>query len=236
MGEVSRLRKVSTLQAASLSRSLPALAALLLVASGSLLPGAPGETAKQKRLWSLEPLVLPGVPAAADADWAHHPIDAFIRAAQEERGLSPSPEAANGELLRRAALDLIGLLPEPEELDAFLADDAPDAFERAVDRLLASPRHGERWARHWLDLARYAESEGFKSDEIRPQAWRYRDYVIRSFNADKPYDRFIAEQVAGDELWPDEPEACLATAFNRHYPDESNARDLMQRRQEILND
>src|SRR5439155_21851480 len=101
---------------------------------------------------------------------------------------------------------------------------------------LASPRYGERWARHWLDLARYAESEGFKADEIRPNAWRYRDYVIKSFNDDKPYDRFIKEQIAGDELWPSDPDARVATAFNRHYPDESNARNLMQRRQEILND
>jgi hypothetical protein len=101
---------------------------------------------------------------------------------------------------------------------------------------LASPQYGARWARHWLDLARYAESEGFKADETRPNAWRYRDYVIRSFNADKAYDRFIREQIAGDELWPNVPEALIATAFNRHYPDESNARNLMQRRQEILND
>jgi hypothetical protein len=105
-----------------------------------------------------------------------------------------------------------------------------------VNRLLASPHYGERWARHWLDLARYAESEGFKADETRPHAWRYRDYVIRAFNHDRPYDRFLKEQIAGDELWPGDPEAQIATAFNRHYPDESNARNIMQRRQEILND
>jgi hypothetical protein len=102
--------------------------------------------------------------------------------------------------------------------------------------LLASPRYGERWARHWLDLARYAESEGFKTDETRPNAWRYRDYVIQSLNDDKPYDRFVQEQIAGDELWPGNADAQIATAFNRHYADESNARNLMQRRQEILND
>ena len=105
-----------------------------------------------------------------------------------------------------------------------------------VDRLLASPRYGERWGRHWLDLARFAESEGFKADEPRPNAWRYRDYVIQSFNADKPYDRFVQEQIAGDELWPDDPQARVATGFHRHYPDESNARNLFQRRQEILDD
>ena len=113
---------------------------------------------------------------------------------------------------------------------------SPDAYEKQVDRLLASPRDGERWARHWLDLARYAESEGFKADETRPNARRYRDYVINAFNSDKPYDRFIKEQIAGDELWPNDPEARVATGFNRHYPDESNARNLLQRRQEILND
>jgi hypothetical protein len=131
---------------------------------------------------------------------------------------------------------LIGLPPTPEEVDAFLADHSAGAFEKVVDRLLASPRYGERWARHWLDLARYAESEGFKADETRPNAWRYRDYVIQSFNADKPYDRFVQEQIAGDELWPGNYDALIATAFNRHYADESNARNLMQRRQEILND
>ena len=131
---------------------------------------------------------------------------------------------------------MIGLPPTPEEVEAFVKDTSPDAYEKVVDRLLASPHYGERWARHWLDLARYAESDGFKADETRPNVWRYRDYVIQSFNENKPYDRFIKEQIAGDELWPHDPAARVATAFNRHYPDESNARNLMQRRQEILDD
>src|SRR5213075_1299268 len=154
----------------------------------------------------------------------------------ESKGLSLGSPADKVTLIRRATLDLIGLPPAPEEVDAFLADKSARAFEKVVDRLLASPHYGERWARHWLDLARYAESEGFKSDETRPNAWRYREYVIKSFNTDKPYDRFIREQIAGDELWPNDPDALVATGFNRHYPDESNARNLMQRRQEILND
>src|SRR5262249_59808689 len=108
--------------------------------------------------------------------------------------------------------------------------------EGVVDGLRASPRYGERWGGHWLDLARFAESEGFKTDVTRPNAWRYRDYVIQSLNEDKPYDRFVQEQIAGDELWPDNNDARIATCFNRHYADESNARNLMQRRQEILND
>jgi hypothetical protein len=165
-----------------------------------------------------------------------NPIDAFIEAKLESKNLSLSSEADRITLLRRVTFDLTGLPPTPQEVDAYIADKSPQAYEKVVDRLLASPHYGERWARHWLDLARYAESEGFKSDETRPNAWRYRDYVIKSFNENKPYDRFVKEQLAGDELYPDDPWSKVATAFNRHYPDESNARNLMQRRQEILND
>src|SRR5262249_35345612 len=164
------------------------------------------------------------------------PVDAFVLAKLEAKHLRPAPPADRVTLLRRASFDLIGLPPTPEEVTAFLADQSPNAFRKVVDRLLASPHYGERWGRHWLDLARCAESEGFKSDEARPNAWRYRDYVIDAFNQDKPYDRFVLEQLAGDELWPTDADARVATAFNRHYPDESNARNLMQRRQEILND
>jgi hypothetical protein len=189
-----------------------------------------------RRLWSLQTVTRPEVPAVRARQWVRTPIDAFVLARLEASHLSPAPPADRATLLRRASLDLIGLPPTPEESAAFLADRSPDAFSRVVDRLLASPHYGERWGRHWLDLARYAESEGFKSDETRPNAWRYRDYVIHAFNQDKPYDRFVREQIAGDELWPDDPDARVATAFNRHYPDESNARNLQQRRQEILND
>ena len=164
------------------------------------------------------------------------PIDAFILAKLEEKELHPAPPADKVTLIRRATLDLTGLPPTPEEVQAFMATSPPDAFAKVVDRLLASPHYGERWGRHWLDLARYADSEGFKSDETRPNIWRYRDYVIDAFNHDKPYDRFIKEQIAGDELYPNDPEALVATGFNRHFPDESNARNLMQRRQEMLND
>ncbi|MGH9675111.1 MAG: DUF1549 and DUF1553 domain-containing protein, partial [Bryobacteraceae bacterium] len=165
-----------------------------------------------------------------------NPIDAFVLGKLKEKGLAPGAAADKVTLLRRVTLDLIGLPPSPEEVQAFSSDDSAGAYEKVVDRLLASPRYGERWARHWLDLARYAESEGFKADEFRPNVWRYRDYVIEAFNRDKPYDRFVKEQIAGDELWPGDAAARIATAFNRHYPDESNARNLVQRRQEILND
>ena len=192
--------------------------------------------AEARAHWAFQKVVRLQPPKVANARWVRNPLDAFILAELETKALSPAPEADKATLLRRASLDLIGLPPTPHELKAFLADKSPQAFEKVVDRLLVSPHYGERWARHWLDLARYAESEGFKEDETRPNIWRYRDYVIEAFNSDKPYDRFIREQLAGDELWPESPDARIATAFNRHYPDEHNARDLRQRRQEILND
>ncbi len=192
--------------------------------------------AAERAHWAFQKVEHPAPPEVRQWDWVRNPIDAFVLAELEAKGIPPAPPADKAALLRRASLDLTGLPPTPKEQAEFLADASSKAFERAVDRLLSSPRYGERWARHWLDLARYAESEGFKSDETRPNAWRYRDYVIHSLNQDKPYDRFVREQIAGDELWPEEGEACLATGFNRHYPDESNARNLLQRRQEILND
>jgi len=193
-------------------------------------------TPQQRQLWSLQPVRATAPPAVKQRRWIKTPIDAFILAELETKGIPPATPADRGTLIRRATLDLTGLPPTPTEVAAFLADKSPNAFDKVIDRLLASPQYGERWARHWLDLARYAESEGFKADETRPTVWRYRDYVIKSFNADKPYDRFVQEQLAGDELWPNDFDARVATAFNRHYPDESNARNLHQRRQEILND
>jgi len=193
-------------------------------------------TPQQRRWWAFQKVVRPAVPTPAARDWVANDIDAFVLAKLEERHLKPAPPADKVTLIRRATLDLTGLLPTPEEVQAFDSDTSPDAFAKVVDRLLASPRYGERWARHWLDLARYSDSEGFKSDETRPNIWRYRDYVIDSFNQDKPYDRFMKEQIAGDELYPNNPAALIATGFNRHFPDESNARNLMQRRQELLND
>ena len=186
--------------------------------------------------WAFQEVSRSDPPKVSNPSWVRNPIDAFILAELEARKIEPTPLADKVTQLRRASLDLIGLPPTPAEVSAFLADETAGAFNRAIERLLTSPHYGERWARHWLDLARFAESEGFKADETRPLAWRYRDYVIRSFNDDKPYDRFVKEQLAGDELYPNDPDARIATGFNRHYPDESNARNLMQRRQEILND
>jgi hypothetical protein len=193
-------------------------------------------TPQQRRWWAIQTVNKPAIPKPRNAAWVKNEIDAFILAKLEEKNLTPAPPAGRVTLIRRATLDLTGLVPTPEEVQAFVSDPSPDAFAKVVDRLLASPRYGERWARHWLDLARYADSEGFKSDETRPNIWRYRDYVIDSFNQDKPYDRFVREQIAGDELCPQDPAALVATGFNRHFPDESNARKLLERRQEILND
>ena len=193
-------------------------------------------TQRQREFWSFQPVKAQAPPAVQRNGWARTPIDKFILAKLEAKGIAPGKGADKVTLLRRATFDLVGLVPTPEEVAAFVADQSPQAFEKVVDRLLASPRYGERWGRHWLDLARFAESEGFKSDEARPNAWRYRDYVIQAFNSDKPYDRFVQEQIAGDEMWPASPEARVATGFHRNYPDESNARNLMQRRQEILDD
>ena len=196
------------------------------------IAGEPDFPENQRSHWAFQPVAEPDMPASS----TDHPIDAFVSARLRSEGIRPAARADRITLIRRATFDLHGLPPTPAEVRAFVADDSPDAFAKVVDRLLASPRYGERWARHWLDLARYAESEGFKSDETRPNAWRYRDYVIESLNSDKPYDRFVQEQIAGDELWPNDPQARIATGFNRHYPDESNAAILMQRRQEVLLD
>jgi len=143
------------------------------------------------------------VPTSSESSGAVSPIDIFISAKLRVKGLKPAQQADKLTLLRRAYFDLVGLPPSQEEARKFLSDSSPNAYERLIDGLLASPRYGERWARHWLDVVRYADSAGFEGDVYYPNAWRYRDYVIKSFNEDKPYDRFVQEQIAGDELWPD---------------------------------
>jgi hypothetical protein len=224
--------------ATKLASGFAALLAGSLVCLESARAGSVGDEfeSKDRAHWSFQKVTRPDCPTVNHAQWVRNPIDTFIVSQLEAKEIEPGPAADKISLIRRAYLDLIGIPPGPEEVDAFLVDRSSQAFAKVVDRLLASPHYGERWGRHWLDLARFAESEGFKADETRPNAWRFRDYVIQSFNDDKPYDRFVREQIAGDELWPNDPDALVATAFNRHYPDESNARNLRQRRQEILND
>ena len=193
-------------------------------------------TDAQRNYWAFQKVVKPAVPSVKAKSWVRTPVDAFILAKLEEKNLKPNPPADKITLLRRAYFDLIGLPPTPEQVQAFLSDKSPQAFEKVVSELLASPHYGERWGRHWLDLARYADTQGFKADETRPNVWRYRDYVIDAFNRDLPYDRFIKEQIAGDELYPNDPAAKIATGFNRLWPDESNLANPILMRQEILDD
>src|SRR5579864_912518 len=188
-------------------------------------------TAEDRRFWAFQPSVRPQVPANGEKN----PIDAFISAKLSAKGLSFAPEADRYTLIRRVTFDLTGLPPTPAEVKAFIEDQSPEAWEKVIDRLLASPHYGERWARHWLDIAGYADSEGIlDADYVRSDAWRYRDYIIRSFNADKPYDRFLKEQIAGDEItgyWnayatmkelpPEVIEGLIATGFLRCASDTS---------------
>ncbi|MDR1888933.1 MAG: DUF1549 and DUF1553 domain-containing protein [Zoogloeaceae bacterium] len=183
--------------------------------------------------WAYQPINSPAIPAVKQKQWVRTPIDAFVLAKQEESGLKPSKDADRAVFIRRATLDAWGLLPTPEEVNAFVNDKSANAYEKLVDRLLASPHFGERQARRWLDLARYADTTGFQNDSVRPNNWRYRDYVIKAFNENKPYSQFVQEQIAGDELWPERQEARIATGFLAGYTDNYNSRDLIQRKYEI---
>jgi hypothetical protein len=164
--------------------------------------GATQEKADPKTFWSFQPIRDPSPPAISRGEWIMTPADAFVLAKLDEKGLKPAPRADARTLIRRAYFDLIGLPPTPEQVDAFVNDPSPEAWSKLIDTLLASPQYGERWGRHWLDVARYADSGGFETDIYYHNAWRYRDYVVKSFNDDKPYDVFVKEQIAGDELWP----------------------------------
>ena len=199
---------------------------------------SPGKiSAADRQWWAFQPLRPRALPKVNDPDWARNPIDRFIRERLDSEGLEPALAPADrAALIRRVTFDLIGFPPTPEEVAAFAADTSADAYEKVVERLLAGPRYGERWARHWLDLVRYAESDGFRHDAYRPHAWRYRDYVVQSFNSDKPYDRFVREQLAGDEIAPDDPDALIATGLLRHTIYEYNQRDARTQWQDMLND
>jgi hypothetical protein len=164
---------------------------------------ADAKVSQQSSWWSFKKPVRPGVPAVSNSAWVKNPIDAFILARLQKEGLKPSAAADRRTLIRRASFDLLGLPPDPKEVEDFVNDSSPDAYEKLVDRYLASPRYGERWGRYWLDLVRYADTSGFETDHFFPNAWRYRDYVIESFNKDKRYDTFVQEQIAADEIWPD---------------------------------
>ncbi len=171
--------------------------------------------AEAREFWAFQPVEETAPPRVEDVTWPRTSIDWFVLARLEANQLSPAPAAERADLIRRVYFDLIGLPPTPEQVDAFMGDRSPDAYERLVDQLLASPHYGERWGQHWLDVVRYAETEGFEYDRTMPGAWRYRDYVIASLQADKPYDRFLTEQLAGDEIDPDDPELRIAAGFHR---------------------
>ena len=196
-------------------------------------------TARERSHWAFVKRTTPSVPAFAtltDKAWAKTAIDAFILQRLQQEGLKPSPPADRATLIRRVSFDLIGLPPTPAEAAAFVADKSPDAYAKLIERLLASPHYGERWGQHWLDIARFAETDGFEYDTHRFSAWRYRDYVIRSFNEDKPYDRFVTEQLAGDEIAPNDDEHLVAAGFNRLGPLRKNAgnQEVASSRNEVL--
>jgi hypothetical protein len=220
-------------------RSERTIKSLLLVA---VLGVAGAQTAADQafigargRYWAFQKVVRPAVPDIQDA-WIRNPIDAFLLDGLRQKKLAPSLELDRTRLIRRLTFDLTGLPPSPAEVEAFLKDKSPDAYEKLVDRLLASPQYGERWAIRWLDVARYADTNGFELDADRPHAWRYRDYVIASFNADKPYDRFVREQIAGDEMYPDDKQAIVATGYLRAESEHvvSGNIDPEESRQELL--
>ena len=189
------------------TRPLPAedLAALKKwIEEGALWPtDSNARVRAEPTWWSFKKPVRPPVPHPKESSRVVNPIDAFVLAKLEEKGLTPAPRADKLTLVRRAYFDLLGLPPTPEQVDRFVKDTSPNAWANLIDTLQASPRYGERWGRRWLDVVRYADTAGFEADMYYPNAWRYRDYVIKSFNDDKPYDRFVQEQIAGDELWPD---------------------------------
>src|SRR5581483_2729198 len=221
---------------------------LKLIASGVMLVSlvmasdvAPlgSYTQRERGHWAFVKRATPAVPEfslATDTAWVKNPVDAFILQRLRKEGLRPSPPADRATLIRRIYFDMIGLPPSPREVAAFIGDKSPDAWRKLVEKLLASPHYGERWGQHWLDVVRYAETDGFEYDTHRRDAWRYRDYVIRAFNHDKPYDRFVTEQLAGDEIAPGDDEALVAAGFNRLGPLRKNAgnQEVASSRNEVL--
>ncbi len=192
---------------------------------------------EKSNLWAYYPIDNPEIPWGDMNPETAHPIDAFLNHKREESGIKSAAKASKLTLIRRATIDLTGLPPTPDEIEGFLDHHDPLAYMKLLDKLLASPHYGEQWARHWLDVVRYADSGGFSNDYIRPNAWRYRDYVIRAFNDDKPYDQFVMEQIAGDEIDPNDPEMLIATGFLRMGPWEHTGMSVAtETRQHFLDD
>jgi hypothetical protein len=228
----------------SISKYLNCFIVVVTIASlgaAADLPVAPLGTYKpmERKYWAFQPrkdAIPPSVESKADKAWVKTPVDAFILDGLKKAGLSPAPKADRTTLIRRITYDLTGMPPTPQEIDAFIRDRSPHAWERVVDRLLASPRYGEQWGRHWLDVVRFAESDGYEYDTHRPDAYRYRDYVVHSFNQDKRYDEFVKEQLAGDEMDPNNQEYLIASGFNRLGPLRKNVgnQKVASSRNEVL--
>ncbi len=208
---------------------LPRLPLTLILLIGACLPTSAIDTnphgnkfsqgtPEQRNFWAATPPKPIKLPAVRNTGWSENPVDRFLLAALEAVELTPSPRATKADLIRRATFDLTGLPPTPEEVEGFISNDSPEAYSELVDRLLASPHYGEKWGQFWLDVIRYSESEGFEYDRQLPYAWRFRDYVIRSFNEDKPFDKFIFEQVTGDEMESPTEDALIAAGFHRFGP------------------
>ncbi len=191
---------------------------------------------RERAHWAFQPVQQPAIPAVKDRGWVANPIDAFLLAKLEAKGFSPNPPATKRQLIRRVYYDLTGMPPTPREVEEFVADPSPRAYEERIDRLLASPHYGEKWGRHWLDLVRFAETNSYERDGRKPNAWRYRDYVIRSFNDDKPYDRFLREQLAGDEMPDGGTDGLIATGYYRLGIWDDEPTDREQARYDGLDD
>jgi hypothetical protein len=220
-----------------------ALAALCWIGAGDRVVRAdeaassePPISDTEREHWSFRPLSQPEVPQVKSTTWVQNPIDSFVLARLEKEGLSPAPAVDRVTLIRRVTLDLTGLTPTPGQVDAFVTDQQPDAYERVVDRLLSSPAYGERWAQHWLDLARFAETDGFEHDLVRTSAWKYRDWAIKALNDDIPYDEFVRLQIAGDLLKPGDEDAAIATGFVLAGPDMPDINLLEERRHMVLSE
>ena len=215
------------------------IAALTTRAADQAVAPIGSYTPTERRYWAFQPRADVHPPILADATakaWIRTGIDAFILEALRKQGLRPAPQATREQLIRRASYDMLGLPPTPGEIDAFVRDSSPKAWENVVERLLASPHYGEQWGRHWLDVVRFAESDGYEYDMHRPDSYRYRDYVVQSFNDDKAYDQFVKEQLAGDEIDASNQTLLVASGFNRLGPLRKNAgnQDVASSRNEVL--
>ena len=215
------------------------VATSLLLATEDVVAPLGSYKATERKHWAFQPrknVAPPTFVIAAEKEWVKTPVDAFILAGLKKVGLAPAPQADRATLIRRVTFDLHGMPPTPEEVDAFVKDKSPKAWENLVDRLLASPHYGEQWGRHWLDVVRFAESDGYEYDMHRPDAYRYRDYVVQSFNDDKPYDQFVREQLAGDEIDASNNIDLVASGFNRLGPLRKNTgnQDVASSKNEVL--